>query len=332
MLPGPLRLCGVCQEYVRQSDHHAAHDPKRCAECDKLLSLSQFDEHSSAVDGFRRTCRGCSRRVGTPSRAISKNHMVTPTASIDPGIVKHSPTSISKEERSKTYLLIGTLVHRAVLWPLIRPLTGTQLDVFKDAHFLAARARTGCRTIERALRPLVDGGSAADFDTALGLVNLEGPQRVGSFGDLWQRLSPQARIEVLRDLGRIVEAAATGVSNFIRSIGLSGDLVTCAWSEVPLFAIDGFFKPEESDDLRLRADLVIWRERGDIAVLDIKVGLTDPPDWVRKANEDQVAGYVAEVRRRVSSSHRVEGNLLYVGRGAGRNRFRLERVETPLSS
>jgi hypothetical protein len=322
-----LRLCGVCDEYVRQSEHRAAHDPKMCVECGDVLPLDQFDEHQSAVDGFRRACRSCVRAGTTTS------HTRAPRRKPGQGAIPSRSALVpsqapAPQERSAIYMLIGTLVHRAVLWPMSQPLTGRQLDVLKSATFLTERADAGCATIQRVLQPLVNGGTEADFDLALGLVNLEGPWRIGSFGQLWTSLSSAGRAEVLRDLNRITEAAATGVSNFIRSVGITSGFTTCAWSEVPLFAIDGFFKPEGSEDLRLRADLVIWRERGDIDVLDLKVGRTDPPDWVRKANGDQMSAYVAAVRERVKSGQRVRGHVLYVGRGAGRDRFRLERVNS----
>jgi hypothetical protein len=221
---------------------------------------------------------------------------------------------LSFDERSIVWILIGTLVHRAVLWPMIRPLIGRQLDVFKDAGFLVDRATTAMAVLERCLRPLVTGGTDADRDLALSVMNLEGPWDTESFVAAWDLLGEPARREVFRGLDRVVENAATAVSNFIRSVSISGARVSCAWSEVPLFAADGLLRVEDSGELRLRADLIVWRERGEVDVLELKVGSLAPPADAHKRNLQQVERYVDEVRSRVGPESRVRGTLLYVGR------------------
>ncbi|MGN7190506.1 MULTISPECIES: PD-(D/E)XK nuclease family protein [unclassified Curtobacterium] len=219
------------------------------------------------------------------------------------------------------FMLRGQLVHRAVLWPFTRPLVGDQLRAVKDPEFVKRRAVVASTVLARALENLLDGGSDLEKDTALGLVNLEGPRDVTTFEPEWQRLSTADRREVLIDLDRYVINAANGIAAFIREVGLTGGLTTCVWSEVPLFMADGFFNPVEGVPTRLRVDLVVWRQRGVIDVLDLKVGNANPPDWVLEKDRKQLALYVEAVKRRAPGTTRVRAKLLYVGRGHGASRF-----------
>lgn len=228
------------------------------------------------------------------------------------------------EQRQIAYMLIGSLVHRAVLWPFVRPKTGAHLDQFKDQRHVTRYASMASSTLERALRPLVDDVGVHDLDAAIGLISVEGPWGSDQFESHWSRLAPSDRSEVLDELDRLVFNAASGVSDFVRSVGITGGYATCVWSEVPLFAINGFFRTPSGEEDRLRADLVVWRERGDIDVLELKIGNASPPEWVLQRDREQVKRYVREVRRRVSPSQRVQGRLLYIDRS--RNGSRMIKV------
>lgn len=219
------------------------------------------------------------------------------------------------------FMLRGQLVHRAVLWPFVRPLVGDQLQAVKDPDFVRRRAIVAATVLVRALEGLLDGGTDLEKDTALGLINLEGPRDVTTFEPEWQRLSTADRREVLVDLDRYVVNAANGIAAFIRQVGITGGLTTCVWSEVPLFMADGFFAPVEGVPTRLRADLVVWRQRGVVDVLDLKVGNANPPDWKLQQDRKQLALYVDAVQRRAVGASRVRAKLLYVGRGHGASRF-----------
>lgn len=216
-------------------------------------------------------------------------------------------------ERSAVAMLVGSIVHRAVLWPMLRPVTADRLDAFEDAEFLTERAAVALAVLKRRIEALVANASDERRDDLLATVNLEGPWDTGSFEPLWEALRAPAQRELLRRLEPLVTNAARAVSNVVRSRSVLGDRVVCAWSEVPLFAVDGFFRPADGELTRMRADLVVWRERGDIEVVDLKVRSTNVTADVRDDDRAQIGRYVEEVRRRVPADRRVRGTLLSIG-------------------
>ncbi|WP_146244309.1 hypothetical protein [Curtobacterium sp. MCBD17_032] len=77
--------------------------------------------------------------------------------------------------------------------------------------------------------------------------------------------------------------------------------------------MDGFFRPTGDELTRMRADLVVWRERGDVEVVDLKMRSTRETEDVRHEDRAQIGRYVEEVRRRVPADRRVRGTRLSVG-------------------
>ncbi|PZE80647.1 hypothetical protein [Curtobacterium sp. MCBD17_032] len=131
-------------------------------------------------------------------------------------------------ERSTVAMLVGTIVHRAVLWPMLRPVTADRLAAFEGAEFLAERATAALGVLKRRIEPLIAKASDEHRDDALAAVNLEGPWDTGSFEPSWESLRVPARRELLRRLDPLVANAARAVSNVVRSRSIRGDGVVCA--------------------------------------------------------------------------------------------------------
>lgn len=293
----------MCQQQVDPAQHRGGHPLKTCDRCSKTLPIAKYAAHPSAADGYRRTCKSCVR--STPRRDPAPQIESQRRATLPPS----------------GYVLAGLLVHRVVLWPFVRPQTGEQLVRFKDHMYVTENATSASFILQLKLRRLMAEDSRQNMDALLAVTEIDGPWGDRSIEQLWTDLSSEHRAAIVRILDSAVKGAARGVSDFIRSVGSRGGRVICAWAEVPLFAIDGFFGSPTDGPTRYRADLVAWRQNGDIDVLDLKIGSTTPPEWVLKADRDQVSQYVGEVERRVSSTRRVRGSLLYVARSKGDTRL-----------
>lgn len=220
--------------------------------------------------------------------------------------------------KSDVFMLRGVIAHRAVLWPFTRPCIGPWLDTYRRRRAIQSEADITMDVLETSIRAAWDSGHAAQYRAAEALLNLNGPSdEKAAFEAVSRRLSQSDRDAVLAGLRGTVRNAADALDQWVRTRGTRGDEFSCLWAEVPLLAVDGYFKqPDDAAQHNAQVDLVGFRAGGDVEIIDLKFGNHAPPDWVVTRDRKQIDRYLHAARARLTAPNRqITGRLLYIGRG-----------------
>lgn len=219
--------------------------------------------------------------------------------------------------KSDIFMMRGVIAHRAVLWPFTRPCTGTWLENYRRPRAIQSEVDITMDVLESAIRAAWDSDHTAQYRAAEAVLNLNGPSdEKATFEAISRNLSSSEREAVLGGLRGTIRNAATALEEWVRTRGTRGDEFTCLWAEAPLLAVDGYFIHPADTQQNAQVDLVGFRARGDIEIIDLKFGNRAPPDWVIARDRDQINRYLRTARAHLADpSRRVTGQLLYIGRG-----------------
>lgn len=224
--------------------------------------------------------------------------------------------------------LRGVLAHRAVLWPFTRPSMGAWLERFKEHNVLVGEVDVAMDLLERSVRSSWETGKMIDYRATEALLNFSGPSDdTASFWDTSQQLNDDDRERVFDRLRLMTKSAAEEVENWLRSRSTRGRAITCAWSEVPVFASDGLIGPPNVLHRHLRADLVGFRSDGEIEVIDLKFGNSRPLEGIAQAHRAQLQKYIDAIADHPSPRGKtVTGRILYIDGSGGRSSTRWTEV------
>ncbi len=215
-------------------------------------------------------------------------------------------------------MLRGTIAHRAVLWPFTRPVVGTALEGYwNERSQLQIEANTAAEILEGTIRAAWQAGTAGAYRTAEALLNVNGPADwTAGLRSTTESMSDSDREIVFRSIRSLVGNGARVISDWLKRRGVRGEDITCAWSEVPLMSVTGYFERPNVLLERLRADLVGFRSNGDIDVVDLKFGAKNPQAWRADKDAAQIRAYLDAVQARVvDDGRRITGRIFYVDAG-----------------
>jgi hypothetical protein len=208
-------------------------------------------------------------------------------------------------------MCLGTLAHRAVLWPFMVPVGGERIqqEYGSRSRFTAVVA-TNVEVLNAQMeRAGVAGLKKFEVNLLAGLVNPRGPSSASIAQD-WRALGDSGREWVRHGLSIRAQGAAIALAKMFQD----PDYVRL-WSEVPMFALDGYFGQGNDGPTRQVADLLCFRRDGDVDIVDLKFGSGLPLDEAAQLHAAQLTDYARAVIRRLDAPERkVSARLLYVGR------------------
>jgi hypothetical protein len=204
-------------------------------------------------------------------------------------------------------MVLGTLAHRAILWPFIEPAYGSRLTRMKNDQVFSEIVRRNVLVLTRAYRSqnMDSNDPLITPDVVSALVDRTGGA-TSHAADPMKQLSMTERSWALQKLPGVCLTAAHALAEDIRS----RNYITLR-SEVPTQDLDWEPPVFGSPRLQQRLDLVGLARDGVLEIIELKVtsrrGRPDVDDF------PQVRAQLEAVRARLGERERpLRGRLLYV--------------------
>jgi hypothetical protein len=211
-------------------------------------------------------------------------------------------------------MCLGTLAHRATLWPFMVPVERARIQqVFVNRSRFKELVATNVEVLNAQMdRTIASRMKKFELELLAGLVSPRGPSDA-SFAQDWRALGDDGRNWVRKAL----PARADGAAGALANIFLESDYAR-VWSEVPMFAMDGYFGQSNDGPERQVADLLCFKTDGDVDIIDLKFSSGNPADEVTHLHAAQLTNYARAVVGRLDAPEgKVSARLLYIGQDGG---------------